>query len=57
MVVMVYGYTGLLTSLLTVPKFEPIITRLEELASSNRFRVTRDYNTELTNRFLVKALL
>lgn len=42
MVVMIYAYTGLLTAMLTIPKFEPIINTWEQLAASSRFKVTKE---------------
>jgi len=53
MVVMIYAYTGVLTSLLTVPKLEPIDFTLEEVVLHNKFCVTQERNTPLSRGFLV----
>lgn len=55
MVVLVYAYTGVFTSILTVIKFEPTITRFEELANSNRFKLTIDKVSEQSTQILVIA--
>ena len=57
MVVIAYAYTGVLTSIMAVPQLEPIIQNLDELAKSNRFRVTKERGLLMTNQFLVSLFL
>lgn len=57
MVVFIYAYSGLLTAMLTVPRLEPIINTLEDLASSSRFRITKEiYEGVLTTQMLVQNI-
>lgn len=53
MVVIIYAYTGLLTAMLTIPKFEPVINTFEELAASSRFKITQVDEGSLTTSILV----
>lgn len=53
MVVFIYAYTGVLTSILSVPKLEPIINSVEELATKSQFKLTIEKNAALTSDFLV----
>lgn len=52
-VVICNAYTGTLTSFLTLPKLKPIINSLEELAASNRYKLTAELNSAFTDTFLV----
>lgn len=54
MVVLVYAYTGVFTSILAVPKLEPVINSFSELAKSRRFKLTMDMGTLQTEQILVK---
>ena len=42
MVVLVYAYTGVLTSLLATPKLEPTVNTWEELAYGGKLRLTTE---------------
>ena len=53
MVVVVNAYAGLLTAMMTVPKLEPIVNTLDELATSHRFKITKEVHSVLTTQFLV----
>ncbi|EFX85438.1 hypothetical protein DAPPUDRAFT_99048 [Daphnia pulex] len=51
-VVICNAYSGTLTSFLTVTKLKPIINSLEELASSDHYKLTAEYNSAFTDKFL-----
>ena len=53
MVVLVFAYTGVLTSLLCVPKLEPIFNTVEDLAEGGKLRITIEKNIQLHREFLV----
>ncbi len=53
MVVLVNAYSGVLTSLLTVPKLEPIASTLKEVADSDTLRVTLERASMFAISFLV----
>jgi len=53
MVVLVNAYSGVLTSLLTVPKLEPIARTLKEVVESNTLRVTVERASVFAINFLV----
>ena len=54
MIVLVNAYAGVMTALLTVTKMEPIaVNSLEELAASNKLKLTIAVNTIPANTFLV----
>ncbi len=53
MVVLINAYSGVLTSLLTVPKLEPIANTVKELVSSDELRFTTEKNAGYAIRFLV----
>ena len=53
MIVIIYGYLGVLTANFTVPKMEPIVNTFDELASSSHFRVTLSSNQQFTDQFLM----
>lgn len=53
MVVIVYAYTGVLTAYLTVSKLEPTVDTIEQLASSNRYRITMERSTLLSKQIMV----
>jgi hypothetical protein len=52
-VVICNAYSGTLTSFLTVTKMKPIINSLEELASSDHYKLTAEYNSAFNDKFLV----
>ena len=52
MVVLIYGYTGVMTALLTVPKLEPIAKTLEEVVAQKKL-ITVERNTPLSRIFMV----
>lgn len=53
MVVLVYAYTGVFTSIMAVPKLEPTINSFEELVKSTRFKLTMEKQTEQTGQIMV----
>ena len=53
MVVIDYAYTGVLTSFMTVPKYEKIVETLEELAKGDRLRLTIEMRSFMTTDVLV----
>jgi len=53
MVVLINAYSGVLTSLLTVPKLKPIANTMNEVVESNVLRVTLEKNGGYSPRFLV----
>lgn len=53
MIVIVNAYTGVLTAILTVPKLEKTVDSLEELAYSNRLKLTVEDNSAMALVFLV----
>ncbi len=53
MVVLVFAYTGVLTSLLSVPKLEPIVNTVDDLAEGGKLRITIEKNTQTSREFLV----
>ncbi len=52
-VVLINGYAGVLTSLLTVPKLRPIAQTLKDVAESTELRVTCEKNSYFSDIFLV----
>ena len=52
MVVLIYAYSGVMTSLLTVPKLKPIVQTLEETIQQNRL-VTMERDRTLSRTFMV----
>jgi len=57
LVVLQNGYTGVLTSLMSVPKLDPIFNTLEEVIADGRYRITDQKNSVMTNQFLVSYYL
>lgn len=53
-VVFIYVYTGVLTSILAVPKYVPIISNLEELATSSIMKPVTIKSTAVDEIMLVK---
>jgi len=53
LIVLQNGYVGVLTSLMTVPKLEPIFNTLEEVVADGRFRITDQKHSVMTTQFLV----
>lgn len=52
-VVIINGYTGLMGALLKVPKLNPTVNTLDELATSNKYKLTLEKSSILVNQFLV----
>ena len=52
-VVICNAYSGTLPSFLTVLKLKPIINSLEELAASDKYKLTAEINSAFTDKFLV----
>ena len=57
LVVLQNGYTGVLTSLMTAQKLDPIFNTLEEVIADGRYRITDQKNAVMTNQFLVSYYL
>ncbi len=55
LVVLINAYTGKLTAYLAVPKLEPIVNTLIELAASRDKKLTMDFESDLSKMFLVSA--
>lgn len=55
LVVLTNAYTGKLTAYLAVPKLEPIVNTLIELAASRDKKLTMDFESDLSKMFLVSA--
>lgn len=53
MVVLINSYTGVLTSMMTVPKLKSIPQSLEELAAKKEYKVTVMKESFLAKAFLV----
>lgn len=53
MVVLDNSYTSTYTANMSVPKLDPTIETLEELAASSKFRVTLDINKDMSFKALV----
>ena len=53
MVVLVNAYSGVLTSFMTVPKFEKTVESLEDLSTCGRLRLTIENNSFVATSFLV----
>jgi len=53
MIVIINAYTGVLTSLMVVPKLKPIPQSLQELAEMKEYKVTIQKNQILADAFLV----
>jgi len=53
MVVLNNSYSGTYTANMAVPKLEPTVDTLEELAASNNFRITIELNTDIGFKALV----
>lgn len=52
-VVLINAYSGVLTSLLTVPKLKPIVITLKEVAESDTLRMTTERGSVLAKTVLV----
>ena len=53
-VVLANAYAGNLLSFLSVPKLEPVINSLKELAHSKKFQLLIQAQSEISFRFLVR---
>lgn len=53
MVVVINAYFGVLTSLSTIPKLEPTVDTLDQLATNRKLRVTAEKGGLLANSLLV----
>ena len=53
MVVLNNSYTGTYTANMAVPKLEPTVDNLEELAASSKFKMTIELNTDIGFKSLV----
>ena len=53
--ILVNTYSGMLTSYLTIPSYKPVINSFEDLAERRDIHLLSDYNSTLTNMFLVNA--
>lgn len=52
MIVLINGYSGVLTSFLTIPKLNPIANTLQEVAESKELQVTVEKNVPISNLFM-----
>lgn len=57
MVVLINVYTGIYTANMAVPKLEPTVDTLEQLAASDKFRMTVDKNTDMGFKALVSLFI
>ena len=57
MIVVIYAYSGVLTSLLAVQKLEPTVDTLDQLVAGGKFQLTMEKNSQLTNIVLVNYSL
>ena len=57
MVVLINAYSGVLTSLLTIPKLNPIANTMKEVTESKELRVTVEKNLPMSKKFLVYSYL
>lgn len=55
-VVLANGYTSTLTSYLTVPKLQPIVNSLSELAYHREMKMTVDFDSYLSKLFMVLCI-
>ena len=54
MVVIINAYSGVKTSMMAVPHYEPIFNSLEQVVATNgRVRITTETAAVITNHFLV----
>lgn len=53
MIVLVNAYTGVLTAILTVPILEPTVKTLEELALTQRYRLTVEKKLLMATQIMV----
>ena len=53
MVVLNNSYSGIYTANMAVPKLEPTVDNLEELAASSKFKMTIELNTDIGFKSLV----
>lgn len=53
-IVLINAYAGVLTSLLTVPKLEPIANTVEDIAKSDVLRMTIEDKLGLADIFMVR---
>jgi len=53
MVVLNNSYSGTYTANMAIPKLESTVNTLEELAASNKFRMTIELNTDISFKALV----
>ena len=51
MLVLTLAYSDVLTSLLSVPKLEPIVNTLEDLVKGGQLRITLEKNENHMSRF------
>ena len=53
MVVLVNAYIGKYTANLSVPKLEPTVDTLEDLAASRKLKMTAEHNSDISFNILV----
>ena len=53
MIVIIYAYTGVLTSILAIPKLERTVESIADLVARGTFPLTMEKNVMLTRDFLV----
>jgi len=55
MLVLILAYSGVLTSLLSVPKLEPTVNTLEDLVKGGQLRITLEKNVHMSRELLVSC--
>ena len=53
MVVLINAYSGVFTSIMTIPKLEPIIENMDQLAASQKFKLAVPKDIAITKQILV----
>ena len=56
MVVLINAYIGTYTANMAIPKLEPTVDTLEELAASKQFKMTIELNHDLSYKVLVRII-
>ena len=57
MVVLINAYLGVFTSIMTIPKLEPTIENLDQLAASSKFKLAAPTDLVITKQILVSIPL
>ena len=57
MVVLINAYTGVLTAMMTAPKWEPIVESLEDIAQSSHLKLTIEKASFITSELLARLIV